>query len=126
MAKETQFQEQRIDQFFAGPGARADGWRLLVDAARAWSEGSSNRHRFDAMFAQLEATEEFHGYPGVRLMAALKEAAASGDAAATASLATKILQALQTRSFRQHTADWDVHEDGEQGVPDLLPPTLGR
>src|SRR5437899_1400111 len=80
MAKEKQVQEHRIDQFFSGPGARADNWRFLVEAAKAWSEGPGNRDRFDALFAQLEVMEEFHGYPGVRLMAALKEAAASGDA----------------------------------------------
>jgi arginine decarboxylase len=126
MAKEKQVQEHRIDQFFSGPGARADNWRFLVEATKAWSEGSGNRDRFDALFAQLEVMEEFHGYPGVRLMAALKEAAASGDAVATASLATRILQSLQTRSFRQHAADWDIHEDGEQRLPDLLPPSFGR
>jgi arginine decarboxylase len=126
MANEKQSQEHRIDQFFSGPGARADNWRFLMEAAKAWSDGSGTRDRFEALFAQLEVTEEFHGYPGIRLMAALKEAAASGDAAATASLATKILHSLQTRLFRQHAADWDVHEDGEQVLPDLLPPTLRR
>ena len=125
MAKEKQGQEQRIDQFFSGPGARADHWRFLVDAAKAWADGG-NRNRFDALFDQLEVTEEYHGYPGSRLMAALKEAAASGDASATAALATRILQSLQTRSFRQHASDWDVHEDGEQAAGDLLPPALGR
>ena len=35
MAKEKQSQDQRIDQFFSGPGARADHWRFLVDAAKA-------------------------------------------------------------------------------------------
>ena len=39
MAKEKQSQDQRIDQFFSGPGARADHWRFLVDAAKAWSDG---------------------------------------------------------------------------------------
>jgi arginine decarboxylase len=125
MAKEKQGQEQRIDQFFSGPGARADHWRFLLDAAKAWADGG-NRNRFDALFDQLEVTEEYHGYPGSRLMAALKEAAASGDASATAALATRILQSLQTRSFRQHASDWDVHEDGEQAAGDLLPPALGR
>jgi arginine decarboxylase len=71
-------------------------------------------------------TEEFHGYPGPRLMAALKEAAASGDASATAALATRILQSLQTRSFRQHANDWDIHDDGERALTDLLPPSLGH
>jgi len=126
MAKDTQVKEHRIDQFFSGPAARADSWRYLVDAAKAWAEGSGKRNRFDALFSALEATEEFHGYPGLRLMAALKEAAASGDAAATAALATRIVQSLQTRSFRQHAADWDVHDDGDGAMPDFLPPALGR
>ena len=126
MAKEKQSQDQRIDQFFSGPGARADHWRFLVDAAKAWSDGSGNRNKFDDLFAQLEVTEEFHGYPGLRLMAALKEAAASGAASATAALATRILQSLMTKSFRQHASDWDIHDDGEHAATDLLPPSLGR
>jgi arginine decarboxylase len=126
MAKEKQSQDQRIDQFFSGPGARADHWRFLVDAAKAWSDGSGNRNKFDDLFAQLEVTEEYHGYPGLRLMAALKEAAASGAASATAALATRIMQSLQTKSFRQHASDWDIHDDGEHAATDLLPPSLGR
>jgi arginine decarboxylase len=59
-------------------------------------------------------------------MAALKEAAASGDASATAALATRILQCLQTKSFRQHANDWDIHDDSERALTDLLPPSLGR
>src|SRR4051794_40046333 len=126
MAKEQPVQDQRIDQFFSGPGARADNWRFLVDAAQAWSKGTGQREQFDALFAPLEMTEEYHGYPGLRLMAALKEAASSGDASAAASLATRILHALQTRSFRQHTGDWDVHEDSERSTTDLLPLSFGH
>ena len=122
MAKEKQSQDQRIDQFFSGPGARADHWRFLVDAAKAWSDGSGNRNKFDDLFAQLEVTEEFHGYPGLRLMAALKEAAASGAASATAALATRILQSLMTKSFRQHASDWDIHDDGEHAATDAVEP----
>ena len=29
-------------------------------------------------------------------------------------------------SFRQHAGDWNLHEDGEGGAPDLLPPAFGR
>jgi arginine decarboxylase len=126
MAKDKPIQDHRIDQFFPGSGARADHWRFLLDAAKAWSDSSGNRNKFDALFAQLEVTEEYHGYPGARLMAALKEAAASGDASATAALATRILQSLQTRSFRQYANDWDVHEDSERALTDLVPPSLGR
>jgi arginine decarboxylase len=126
MATEQQTQDYRIDQFHAGPGARADHWRFLVDAAKAWSDGSGRRNEFDVLFAEIEVIEEFHGYPGPRLMAALKEAAASGDASATMALATRILQSLQTKSFRQQANDWDIHDDGERALTDLLPPSLGR
>src|SRR5215212_1273718 len=126
MAIEQKVQDYRIDQFHSGPGARADHWRFLVDAANAWSDGSGKRDQFDILLAAIEVTEEFHGYPGPRLMAALKEAAASGDAPATAALATRIMQSLQTKSFRQHGNDWDIHDDGERALTDLLPPSLGR
>src|SRR3954451_2268074 len=126
MANDRQVQEQRIDQFFSGPGARADSWRFLVDAAKAWSKGSGNRSKFDALLAQIEVTEEYHAYPGLRLMTALKESAASGDASATAALGTRILGSLQTKSFRQYAGDWDVHDDGERALGDMLPPSLGQ
>jgi arginine decarboxylase len=86
MANETRTQERRIDQFFSGPGARADSWRFMADAAKAWSDGSGSRDSFDALLAEIGVTEEYHGYPGLRLMTALKEVAASGDASATATL----------------------------------------
>ena len=126
MAIEQKIQDYRIDQFHAGPGARADHWRFLMDAANAWSDGSGKRDQFDTLLAAIEVTEEFHAYPGPRLMAALKEAAASGDAPATAALVTRIMQSLQTKSFRQHANDWDVHDEGERALTDLLPPSLGR
>ena len=126
MAKETQVQDHRIDQFFSGPGARADQWRDLVEAAKAWAGGTGDRARYEALLNDLAVTEEFHGYPGLQLMAALKESAAAGDAATSLGLSTRIVQALMTRSFRQHAGDWSVNEDGNGGVPDLLPPAFGR
>lgn len=116
--------QQRIDQFFSGPGGRADNWRDLVDAAKAWSRGG-DRAKYDAALSALAVTEEFHGYPGPQLMAALKDAAAAGDAAGSLALATRIAQALMTRSFRQHAGDWSAQDDGNGEIPDLLPPTLG-
>ncbi|MBR0693337.1 decarboxylase [Bradyrhizobium lablabi] len=117
--------QQRIDQFLSGPGGRADNWRDLVDAAKAWSKGG-DRARYDEALSVLAATEEFHGYPGLHLMAALKEAAEAGDAATSLRLATRIVQALQTKSFRQHAGDWNAQDEGDGGVPDLLPPTFGE
>src|SRR6185503_3449463 len=93
MAKDTKAAQRRIDQFFSGPGARADDWRDLVEAAKVWARGG-DRVAYDAALANLSVTEEFHGYPGLQLMAALREAATSGDTSASLSLASRITQAL--------------------------------
>jgi arginine decarboxylase len=81
MSKEPKAALKRIDQFFSGPGARADDWRDLVEAAKTWAR-VGNRAAYDAALADLSVTEEFHGYPGLQLMATLREAASAGDGAA--------------------------------------------
>lgn len=124
MSKDIKPTQKRIDQFFTGPGGRADDWRDLVDAAKAWARGG-DRAKYESVLADLAVTEEFHGYPGLQLMAALREAATSGDAATSVALATRITQALTTRSFRQHSGDWDLHDEGNGDIPDMLPPTFG-
>jgi arginine decarboxylase len=126
MSKGASSQPIRIDRFFAGPGARADQWRHLVEVAEAWSGGSGNREEFEAALAEMTATEEFHAYPGLKLMTALRDHAAAGDASATAALARRITRAVLTRSFRQNAGEWDAHEDDEDAAVDVLPPTLGR
>jgi arginine decarboxylase len=115
----------RIDQFFAGPGARADRWRDLVDAAQAWSTGRGDRAKFQEALAGIGATEEYFAYPGPRLIKALQEAAAANDARATLNLARGIATALVTRSFRQHS-EGVAGQDDSDAVPDLAPPALGR
>ena len=80
MATDQKIQDYRIDQFYSGPGARADHWRFLVDAANAWSHRSGTRASFDALLVQLEATEEFHAYPGSQLIAALRDGRLGGAA----------------------------------------------
>ena len=69
----------QIDRFFAGPGARSDQWRNLVEVAEAWSNGSGSRAKFDLAFSEMSATEEFHAYPGPQLMTALRNHAAEND-----------------------------------------------
>src|SRR3954447_14700766 len=125
MSKDAKPTQKRIDQFFSGPGARADGWRDLVEAAKAWSRGG-DRANYDTALAELSVTEEFHGYPGLQLMAALREAASAGDVSTSYGLAMRITQALATRSFRQHASDWSVKDEGNGDAPDLLPPTFGQ
>ena len=116
---------QGIEAFFSPPGARADRWRHLVNAAKAWSSGRGSRAAFEAALDEAAIIEEFHGYPGSTLMAALRNRTAGDDAAGTAALAWRISSALLSRSFRQHAADWDPHSEIADAVPDVLPPTLG-
>src|SRR5437588_1747927 len=125
MSKDVNPAAKRIDQFISGPGGRADDWRDLVEAAKAWTRGG-DRAKYDAGLSDLSVTEEFHGYPGLQLMAALREAASAGDASASFGLAMRITQALATRSFRQHASDWSVKDEGNGDAPDLLPPTFGQ
>src|SRR3979411_3456440 len=115
MSKDTQPAQKRIDQFLTGPGGRADDWRDLIEAAKAWARGG-DRASYDVALADLSVTEEFHGYPGLQLMAALREAAA--DAAASLALSTRITQALQTKSFRQHAGDPGDKADGNGASTD--------
>ncbi len=116
----------RIDQFFAGPGARADRWRDVVDAAQAWSVGRGDRAKFEQSLGGIGATEEYFAYPGSRLLKLLQDTAAANDARATTNLARGIATALVTRSFRQHADNLAPKDDGSDAVPDLAPPTLGR
>jgi len=116
----------RIDRLFAGAGARPDQWRNLVELAQAWSSGSGNRDKFDVALAEMAATEEFHAYPGLALITALRDRAAANDASATAALSRRITRALLTRSFRQNPGDWEADEDSEAVTTDVLPPALGR
>jgi len=113
----------RIDQFFAGPGARADRWRDVVDAAQAWSAGRGDRGKFNDALSGIGITEEYFAYPGPRVIKALHEAAAANDARATLNLARGIANALATRSFRQHSEGVAGDDDA---FPDLAPPALGR
>src|SRR6185295_3527822 len=126
MSKEIKHHPVRIDQFFAGPGARADRWAQLTELADAWSNGSSNRAKFEATLAEMTAMEEFHAYPGPQLMTALHGHVTGNDPHATAALVRRITRALLTRSFRQSAGDWNTHEEGDGTTADVLPPTLGR
>src|SRR5262249_17973577 len=114
-----------IDQLFAGPGARADQWRNLTELAETWSQDSRSQKQFETALAELSATEEFHAYPGFRLMNALREHAAANRAEAAVSLARRITRNLLNRSFRQNPADWEDEED-DKIAADVLPPALGR
>jgi arginine decarboxylase len=90
MSNTTKSYEGRIDQFFSGPGARADRWRDLLDAAQAWMAGEANRTKLESILGELAATEEYHAYPGLHLLAALRNGAATDDARPTHELVRRV------------------------------------
>src|SRR5215510_7556978 len=70
MSQRSDSRAVRIDQFFAGLGARGDEWRSLAELAEAWRDGTANRAQFEVELAEMTPTEEFPAYPGLHLLAA--------------------------------------------------------
>jgi|tagenome__1003787_1003787.scaffolds.fasta_scaffold20987801_3 arginine decarboxylase len=123
MADDEPETERRIDHFFA----RADRWRELASIARLWASGGETRNLLDAAFAKIAVQEEFHAFPGGRLMAALRERLAGDLASAQsfAALVRRISAAVVTRDYRHDPSEWETDDSGD--IPaDLLPPTLGH
>jgi arginine decarboxylase len=116
----------RIDQFFAGLGARADQWRHLMKLAEAWAGGSGDRAKYESAFEDLAVTEEFHAYPGLGLLMAVRERVAADDARATLALTRRIIRALLTRSYRQNAHDWDDEDREDETPTGVMHPALER
>jgi arginine decarboxylase len=126
MSKGPEPHSSQIDRLFMGPGSRADQWRDLTELAEAWADGSADRAKVEVTLGQIAPTEEFHAYPGLHLLGALRGHVAENDAQATASLARRITRSLLTRSFRQNPGDWKIDDDSNGVASDVLPPSLGR
>ena len=123
MARET----KRIDQFLLIHSTRADNWREITTLAEAWAAKRGERAALEASLAAISATEEYHAYPGARLLGALNERIATDDASGAAKLARRISNGLLTRVYRERQAEWDVHQEmSSSEVADILPPATGE
>ena len=126
MSKGGKVGADRIDRFFAGPGARGDQWRKLVELGEGWSAGTSDRSSVETALAEMTPTEEFHAYPGGGLMAALRDRVASGAAGAAAMLARRISTAILTRTYKHRAAEWETAEHAaEAPLHDVVSASLG-
>ena len=114
---------RRIDQFYA----RADRWRELASIARRAESGKLDRDAIETALAEIDLHEEFHAFPGGRLLAALRERLDSDRFAVRsfAALARRISTAIVTRDYKHDPSEWET-DDGSDVPVDLLPPTLGR
>jgi len=116
--------EGRIDYFFSMPAARADNWRELMGTARSWAEERATRADVEAAFNRVRLLEQFHAYPGARLMAALSERIQSGAAAGAADLARRISGSIVTRAYKHDPAEWEVAEQVADTPPELQSSTM--
>ncbi len=117
----------RIDQFLLMHSARADQWRELTGLAARWAQERGERAAVEAALTAMTALEEFHAYPGARLLGTLRECIAENDATGCAALARRISNAILTRSYRERSIDWDAYDEtSADEVAEILPPGLGE
>ena len=113
---------QRIDRLFVMHSARADQWREALTAAEAWAAGTGSRAKVEAELGDVLLIEEFHAYPGMRVLARLRDKIAAGDAAAVAALIRRIADAILTNAYAQQV-DGDAAE-AEDGLPEVVPSVM--
>ena len=86
MTKETQVQDHRIDQFFSGPGGRADDWRDLVEAAKAWARGAAIARNMMPLLTDLVGDGGVSRLSRPAIDGGPEGSAAAGDAATSLAL----------------------------------------
>ena len=98
-------QSQRIDHLFDAAEARFDQWRDLLKACQQWAAAvgrkgaAAQKDKCAALLAAILPAEDFHAYPGARLLATLEDRI-DGDDAMGASRLTPTTSAARSSSFR--------------------------
>ena len=67
--------------------------------------------------------ESFFGYPGPRLLRAIEDQIAQGDAGDVARLVQRINTALMSDSYRADASDWETADDAAEGPGAVRLPT---
>ncbi len=107
----------RVDHLFAVVAARSDRWSTLNQSARTWAASANGKDgrvlqaQCAAALEALRPLEEYHAYPGPRLLAALHDRVRGGDAVGSARLAQRITSAMMNRSYRRDPSEWDLEEE---------------
>ena len=122
-----------LREFFSAAEARVDRWRELRALARNWeaavAQGQSGgaAHSGAAhLLADLAPLEDYWAYPGPRLMETLRETLKDQNAAVFARLVQRLSQALVTGSYRHDGAAWNLADEGEASITDVLPPDAAQ
>ena len=102
---------QRIDHLFDSSEARFDQWRNLLKACQQWvaaigrKDAAAQKGRCAALFGKILPAEDFHAYPGARLLATLKDRIDGDDAMGATRLTQRISMALMLRSYRRDASE---------------------
>jgi arginine decarboxylase len=122
--------DTRIDHIFAAPEARLDRWRDLHKSVQRWAarlgkkDAAALHAECVAAMTSVLPLEEFHAYPGPRLLGLLRERIGSGDAMGADRLIARVSMAMMTRSYRNDSAEWEP-DDESSGPAATMPTSAG-
>ena len=108
---------QRIDHLFDSAEARFDRWRILLKACQQWAavvgtkKVAAQKATCTALLGEILPAEDFHAYPGARLLATLKDRIDGDDAVGATRLVQRISLALMMKSYRRDAAEWEADDD---------------
>ena len=114
---------RRIDQFFLFNSARADSWRNIAAKMQQWAKGHADAKAVQIALGEVMVIEQFHAFPGPRIMQSLTRLVESGDASAAAGLARRISEGILTDGETAETLEAKTNEADQQPLT-LLPTVL--
>jgi arginine decarboxylase len=120
MARGTTKTPQRMDSFLAMQSGRSDLWRDALSASRDWAAGTSTRTDVEDRIAKLAVLEEFHAYPGVRLMGYLRDKISADEAAVAADLIRRFSDTILSGA----NPDRGDAEDDTDVLKEVLPTVI--
>ena len=86
---------RRIDHLFDLAEARFDRWRDLLDLSHQWvasigtKDAATRKSRCEELLGEILPVEDFHAYPGARLLATLKERLGGSEVVGTTARAAR-------------------------------------
>jgi arginine decarboxylase len=118
---------QRIDHLFDSAEARFDQWRVLLKGCQQWAasigtkKAVAHKATCTGLLGGILPAEDFHAYPGARLLATLKDRIDGDDAVGATRLVQRISLALMMKSYRRDAAEWEADDDptGHATAPPL-------
>ena len=115
-----------LRHLYAASETRVELWRTLARVAKTLdSGGPGGLVEVQRLMKELAPLEELHAYPGPVLLGHVNDRLHRGDWKGFQHLANRIGTALLTNSYREDASVWRS-DDGDESMPDVLPPAQGH